>query len=92
MIGVGVLYATTEAKVVRNFIVACAISDVGHVWATYAVMGHSAFVDVGSWNGAAWGNIGITAFLFVARILYLFGAFGRDRVIDSARRAVKKGK
>ena len=38
MIGVGVLYATTEAKVVRNFLFACAIADVGHLYVTYAVM------------------------------------------------------
>lgn len=38
MTGVGVLYATTEAKVVRNFLLACAIADVGHLYVTYAVM------------------------------------------------------
>lgn len=38
MIGVGVLYTTTEAKVVRNYLLACAIADVGHLYATYAVM------------------------------------------------------
>lgn len=38
MIGVGLLYATSEAKVVRNFLLACAIADVGHLYATYLVM------------------------------------------------------
>ena len=38
MIGVGVLYTTREAKVVRNYLLACAIADVGHLYATYAVM------------------------------------------------------
>ena len=38
MVGVGVLYATTEAKVVRNFLIACAIADIGHLYVTYAVM------------------------------------------------------
>ena len=38
MVGVGVLYTTTEAKVVRNFLLACAIADVGHLYVTYAVM------------------------------------------------------
>ena len=38
MIGVGVLYATTEAKVVRNFLLACSIADVDHLYVTYAVM------------------------------------------------------
>ena len=38
MVGVGVLYTTTETKVVRNFLLACAIADVGHLYVTYAVM------------------------------------------------------
>ena len=38
MVGVGVLYATTEIKVVRNFLLACAIADVGHLYVTYVVM------------------------------------------------------
>ena len=38
MIGVGVLYATTEVQVVRNFLFACAIADAGHLYVTYAVM------------------------------------------------------
>ena len=38
MVGVGVLYATSEIKVVRNFLLACAIADVGHLYVTYAVM------------------------------------------------------
>ena len=38
MVGVGVLYGTTEAKVVRNFLLACAIADVGHLYVTYAIM------------------------------------------------------
>ena len=38
MIGVGLLYATSEAKVVRNFLLACAIADVGHLYVTYLVM------------------------------------------------------
>ena len=38
MVGVSILYTTTEAKVVRNFLLACAIADVGHLYVTYAVM------------------------------------------------------
>lgn len=38
MVGVGVLYTTTEAEVVRNFLLACAIADMGHLYVTYAVM------------------------------------------------------
>lgn len=38
MIGVAVLYTTTEPKVVRNFLIACAIADIGHLYVTYSVM------------------------------------------------------
>ena len=85
MIGVGVLYATHEAKVVHNYMVACAIADVGHLWVTCAVMGINEFCDILSWNEMAWGNIGITAMLFVSRMLYLAGALGDDRVEKTAR-------
>ena len=80
MIGIGVLYTTAEASVVRNYMIACAVADVGHIAATYHVMGYEDFADVGSWNGMAWGNIGVTAFLFVSRVLYLVGVFGKDRI------------
>ena len=90
MIGAGVLYTTNEPKVVRNFLLACAISDIGHLWVTYTVMGHKDFLDVMNWNPMAWGNIGITAGLFVARMLYFMGLFGEDRVVESTKEAVKK--
>lgn len=85
MIGVGVLYSTSEAIVVRNYLFACALGDVGHLWATYHVIGES-FADIKNWNGMAWGNIGVTAFLLLVRLMYFFGAFGKDRVVRSARK------
>ncbi len=90
MVGVGVLYATSEPKVVRNFLLACAIADVGHLWATYAVMGQKDFLDVQGWNAMGWGNIGITAGLLVTRTLYFVGALGEDRVVESTKMAMKK--
>ena len=38
MIGIGVLYGTRKARVVRNILLACAITDVGHLYAIYAVI------------------------------------------------------
>lgn len=64
---------------VRNFLTACAIADVGHVAVTYHVMGHAKFLDVGNWNSMAWANIGITAVLFAVRVGYVAGAFGSKR-------------
>ena len=87
MIGVGVLYATSEAIVIRNYLFACALGDVGHLWATYRVIGEN-FVDIGNWNGMAWGNIGVTAFLLIVRLMYFAGAFGKDRVVKSVRKVL----
>ncbi|KAL8718622.1 MAG: hypothetical protein Q9225_004263 [Loekoesia sp. 1 TL-2023] len=86
LIAIGVLYSTSEQKVVRNYLVACAIADVGHLWVTYVVLGYANFVDVQGWNSLAWGNIGITFFLFMTRIGYLTGLFGKDRVVASTRK------
>ena len=38
MIGISVLYSTINAKVVRKFLLACDIADVGHLYAIYAVI------------------------------------------------------
>jgi len=91
MIGVGVLYQTTETKVMRNFLLACAVADVGHLYVTYAVMGKD-FWDVAQWNDVAWGNIGITGFLFIVRCLYLAGALGNDRVLEKTKQETKKNR
>ncbi|KAJ5639530.1 uncharacterized protein N7484_007392 [Penicillium longicatenatum] len=79
LVGVGVMHATTEPKVLRNYLIALAIADIGHVYATYIAMGWDAFVDVSAWNALTWGNIGATAFLFVNRVLYFMGVFGQAK-------------
>lgn len=84
LVGVGVCHATTEPKVLRNYLIGLAIADVGHVYATYLAMGWDAFVNVGAWNSLTWGNIGVTAFLFVNRIAYLWGAFGYAKAPKAA--------
>ncbi|KAI4121049.1 MAG: hypothetical protein LQ338_006590 [Usnochroma carphineum] len=86
LIAIGVLYSTNEARVVRNYLVACAIADVGHLWVTYIVLGYADFMNVQGWNSLAWGNIGFTFFLFVTRVGYLMGLFGNDRVVASAKK------
>ena len=86
LIAIGVLYSTTEPKVVRNYLIACAIADIGHLWVTYLVLGYANFVDVQGWNRLAWGNIGFTFFLFVTRVMYLTGIFGEDKVVASTKK------
>jgi len=60
MVGIAVLYATTEAKVVRNYVIALWLADIGHVAVTCYVMEYQRVVDVAKWNAMAWGNIGVT--------------------------------
>jgi hypothetical protein len=60
LVGIAVLYTTTESKVVRSYLTALAIADIGHVGITCYVMEYERAIDIASWNSMAWGNIGIT--------------------------------
>jgi hypothetical protein len=75
-IGVAVLYTTSEPKVIRNYMIALALGDVGHVFLTCWAIGWAATVDVKGWNTMTWGNVGATTFLLVNRIAYVLGLFG----------------
>ena len=88
LIGFGVLYQTNDPKVVRNYLIACAVGDIGHIWQSYVGIGHANFMAVQSWNSMTWGNVGVTALLLVTRVGYLLGLFGQDRVVASARKTI----
>lgn len=60
LIATAVLYTTSEIKVVRNYLVACWLADISHVYVCYHVLGWARFVDVASWNSMTWGNVGAT--------------------------------
>jgi hypothetical protein len=60
MVGIAVLYTTTEVKVARNYVVALWLADIGHVGITCYVMGYERTIDIAKWNAMAWGNIGAT--------------------------------
>jgi len=60
MVGVVVLYTSSELKVVRNYLVALLIADIGHVAVTYFVLQHERFIRVADWNAMTWGNVGVT--------------------------------
>ncbi|KAI1411379.1 hypothetical protein F5Y13DRAFT_165596 [Hypoxylon sp. FL1857] len=79
LLGVAVLYTTSELKVVRNYLIALWIADISHVGVTCWLLGYDRTVDVGSWNAVTWGNVGFTAFLCLTRAAYLLGLFGPDR-------------
>jgi hypothetical protein len=60
MLGVAVLFTSTELKVVRNYLWALWIADLGHVGLTAYLLGYDRFMAVGNWNAMTWGNIGAT--------------------------------
>ncbi|KAE8147801.1 hypothetical protein BDV25DRAFT_27337 [Aspergillus avenaceus] len=71
------LYSTRDPKVLRNYVLAYCFSDINHLYATYRGVGWDTFVDPRAWdNVLTWGNIGLTVFMFVNRVLYLCGVFG----------------
>lgn len=65
MVGVAVLYTTTELRVVRNYLVALLIADVGHVGLTIVSLGLERFSAIGEWNAMTWGNVGFTVCLSI---------------------------
>ncbi|KAL3471298.1 hypothetical protein BJX99DRAFT_237788 [Aspergillus californicus] len=91
IMGAGVVYATSEPKVLRNYLVALAIADVGHVYVTYLAMGRDLFFDIAGWNILTWGNVGATTFLFANRILYFLGIFGYAQDIPNQEVKEKRG-
>ncbi|KAI1635508.1 hypothetical protein F4809DRAFT_613458 [Biscogniauxia mediterranea] len=92
MVGVAVLYTTNELRVVRNYLVALWIADIGHVGLTCWLLGYERTLDVGSWNAMTWGNIGATTFLCLTRTAYLLGLFGPDRPAAAVTTVSKKKK
>lgn len=60
MIGLAVLNTTSEVKVVRSYLVALWVADIGHIAACYFALGQANFMDLGSWNAMTWGNVAVT--------------------------------
>lgn len=67
MVGIAVLYTTTEVAVVRNYVIALWLADISHVGITCYVMPYEQLVNVAGWNAMAWGNIGCTVSYLVWR-------------------------
>ncbi|KAF4819343.1 hypothetical protein CGCTS75_v011711 [Colletotrichum tropicale] len=88
MVGLAVLSSTSELKVVRSYLVALWIADLGHIYVCYHVLGLQRFIDVANWNSMTWGNVGVTAFLCLTRSAYLMGWFGAD--VEDTKTSSKK--
>lgn len=73
LVASAVLYTTSEIKVVRNYLLACWLADISHVYVCYHVMGWNQFVNVAGWNSMTWGNVGVTVCTDLALILDMYG-------------------
>jgi hypothetical protein len=68
---------TREAKLTKLYLAAASIGDLGHIWASYAIMGGELFWDFGSYNDMMVGNVVVSAGLWGMRMATLGGVFGR---------------
>lgn len=73
MCALAVLRTTSEKTVVRNFLIALLLGDIGHLYFTWRAVGTEIFFDPTRWNALTGGNVGATIFLLLTRILYLIG-------------------
>ena len=80
---------TREARVTKWYLAMVALGDLGHIYASYRVMGPEIFWDFNLYNNMMWGNIGVSAFLHVHRVATLLGLFGRVGGAPVGRRAGK---
>ena len=78
MLGLYVLNITSDVRVMRAYLVCLAIADIGHIAPTMWMLGWDNSINVANWNAMAWGNIGVTAFLFVNRLAYLLGFYNNN--------------
>ncbi|KAF4466063.1 hypothetical protein FALBO_7076 [Fusarium albosuccineum] len=79
-IGLAVLSTTSENKVVRAYLVALWLGDVGHIGFSCYGLGWNRLMNPAGWNAMTWGNIGMTLFLLLTRTAYFTGLFGPDHV------------
>lgn len=68
---------TRNARVAKYYLFIIALGDLGHIYASYRVMGKETFLNFNEYNDMMWGNIGFSAFLHVNRGATLVGLFGR---------------
>lgn len=59
-VGLAVLKSTSEIKVVRSYLVALWLGDIGHLAFTCLALGQERVMQPQAWNATTWGNIGFT--------------------------------
>ena len=68
---------TREARLTKYYLAAAAVGDLGHIYASYKVMGSAVFWDLGGYNDMMVGNVVVSAFLWCMRVGTLVGVFGK---------------
>ncbi|KAJ2983630.1 hypothetical protein NQ176_g543 [Zarea fungicola] len=89
-LAVGIIHATTEQAVVRNYLFSVMLCDFGHVFVCYRAMGYDKFVDVWNWNPLTWGNVGISVCYFFLRGSYLIGLWDRPGAAVQRKKSSSK--
>ncbi|KAG6004638.1 hypothetical protein E4U21_000862 [Claviceps maximensis] len=87
-VGLFVLNSTSEIKVVRRYLWALWLGDIGHVAFSCYGLGKARMMNPWEWNPLAWGNIVFTGWLFSMRSAYFLGFFGSDKPISPIRKKV----
>ncbi|KAH7158124.1 hypothetical protein B0J13DRAFT_671811 [Dactylonectria estremocensis] len=59
-IGLAVLNTTSEVKVVRSYLVALWLGDIGHILFSGYGLGEDKLFSPAEWNAMAWGNVAMT--------------------------------
>jgi hypothetical protein len=61
MVGLAVLTTTSEIKVVRSYLFALWLADIGHIALTWYGLGSETVANVAGWNDVTWRNIRATS-------------------------------
>ncbi|OAA42716.1 hypothetical protein NOR_04847 [Metarhizium rileyi] len=86
LVGLFVLNSSSEVKVVRGYLWALWLGDIGHVAFSCYGLGKERLVNPSERNVMAWGNIVFTVWLFSMRSAYFIGIFGPDKPTTSTQR------
>ncbi|UNI24216.1 hypothetical protein JDV02_009982 [Purpureocillium takamizusanense] len=89
LVGLAILTSTSEVRVVRRYLAALWVGDVGHIAFSCYGLGRDRMMNPAGWNAMAWGNIAMTLFLLTMRSAYFLGAFGPDNIKATVARAKK---
>ena len=60
LVGIAVLYSSSELRVVKNYLIALWVADLGHMMITAEGLGWEGTMDVRRWDAMTWGNLGVT--------------------------------